>query len=54
MDKVYVVFAYDHYYPRGDNIKGIYKDEVDAIARVTDLRTNSSYDNVDYETKEVK
>lgn len=38
--KIYLVLAYDQYYPVGDNVKGIYDSEDDAVEFAASL---SSY-----------
>jgi hypothetical protein len=35
--KIYLVLAYDQYYPNGDNVKGVFTDEDDAVELAASL-----------------
>jgi hypothetical protein len=51
MRKVYIVFAYDRYYPAGpdDDIAGVYQTQEAADARVTELHNYTyKWDYVDW------
>jgi hypothetical protein len=54
--KVYMVYAWDHYYPTTANsqVQGLFFSEPDAIAKVAELKKDSAYDRVDYCEKEVE
>jgi len=49
---VYVVLAYDCYYPGGDNIRGIFTDINKAKILAISLQLGSDWDIVEVEEKE--
>lgn len=52
--KVYIVFAYDQYYPCGDNIRGIYTNEANAERLAQEIRESDNfYDYVEVKQKSV-
>lgn len=54
--KVYMVYAWDQYYPTTANsqVQGLFFSEPDAIAKVAELKTGSAYDRADYCEMEIE
>lgn len=52
MKTVYVVLAYDQYYPKGDNIRGVYLTEDDAETAVKEYYAGT-YDYAEVVEKRV-
>lgn len=51
---VWIVLAYDQYYPSGDNIKGVFSGQEDANSLAFVIEQRRNYDYVEVVQKEVE
>lgn len=50
---IWVVRAWDNYYPLSDNTVGHYLNKEDAIKRYNEVRDSNKYDQCEYQPEEV-
>ena len=50
---IWVVRAWDNYYPSPDNTFGYYLNKEDAIKRYNEVRDSNEYDHCEYQPEEV-